>query len=83
MMILNPGRQRVGDFYNSGISRLQIHLAVTKGDRNNHQQIIGCIERDGTVTNTSRQHVSTITEQISESSRPTDLQFELGRGHAS
>ena len=53
MMILNPGRQRVGEFYNPGISRLQILLAVTKGDRNNHQQIIGCIERDGTVTNTS------------------------------
>ncbi len=46
--ITNQDRQRLGDVYNPGHGRrLQI--------RNNHRQIIGYIERDGTVTNTSRQ----------------------------
>ena len=50
--ITNKHRQRVGDIYNPGTGRLQI--------RNNSRQIIGYIERDGTVTNTSRQRVGTI-----------------------
>jgi hypothetical protein len=46
--ITNKHRQKVGDIYNPDHNRrLQI--------RNNHRQIIGYIERDGTVTNTSRQ----------------------------
>ena len=40
------------DIYNPGTGRLQI--------RNNHWQIIGYIERDGTVTNTHRQKVGTL-----------------------
>jgi hypothetical protein len=51
--ITNTHRQKVGDIYNPGHGRrLQI--------RNNHRQIIGYIERDGTVTNTSRQRIDTI-----------------------
>ena len=49
--ITNQHRQRLGDIYNPGTGRLQI--------RNNHRQIIGYIERDGTVTNTSRQRDGT------------------------
>ncbi len=51
--ITNEHRQRLGDIYDPGHGRrLQI--------RNNHRQIIGYIERDGTVTNTHRQKVGTI-----------------------
>ncbi len=51
-MITNKHRQRFGDIYNLGTGRLQI--------RNNHRQIIGYIERDGTVTNTRRQRIGTL-----------------------
>ncbi len=48
--ITNTHRQKIGDIYDPGHGRrLQI--------RNNHRQIIGYIERDGTVTNTSRQRI--------------------------
>ena len=51
--IVNTHRQKVGDIYDPGHGRrLQI--------RNNHRQIIGYIERDGTVTNTHRQKVGTL-----------------------
>ncbi len=51
--ITNTHRQKVGDLYDPGHGRrLQI--------RNNHRQIIGYIEHDGTVTNTSRQPVAEI-----------------------
>ena len=51
--IVNTHRQRLGDIYDPGHGRrLQI--------RNNHRQIIGYIERDGTVTNTHRQKVGEI-----------------------
>ena len=51
--IVNTHRQKVGDIYDPGHGRrLQI--------RNNHRQIIGYIERDGTVTNTHRQKVAGI-----------------------
>ena len=51
--ITNTHRQNVGDLYDPGYGRrLQI--------RNNHRQIIGYIEHDGTVTNTSRQPVAEI-----------------------
>ncbi len=51
--ITNTHRQKAGDIYDPGHGRrLQI--------RNNHRQIIGYIERDGTVTNTSRQRVLSI-----------------------
>jgi hypothetical protein len=51
--ITNTSRQRLGDIYNPGHGRrLQI--------RNNHRQIIGYIEHDGTVTNTHRQKVGTL-----------------------
>ena len=43
---------RIGEIYNPGTGRLQI--------RNNSRQIIGYIERDGTVTNTSRQRIGTL-----------------------
>ncbi len=50
--IVNTHRQKVGDIYDPGHGRrLQI--------RNNHRQIIGYIERDGTVTNAHRQEVGT------------------------
>lgn len=58
--ITNEPRQRVGDIYNPGTGRLRIRLTVAKGDRNNQRQIIGYIERDGTVTNTHRQPVADI-----------------------
>jgi hypothetical protein len=51
--ITNAHRQKVGDLYDPGHGRrLQI--------RNNHRQIIGYIEHDGTVTNTHRQKVGTL-----------------------
>ncbi len=51
--ITNTSRQRLGDVYNPGHGRrLQI--------RDNSRRIIGYIERDGTVTNTSRQRVGTL-----------------------
>ena len=51
--ITNTHRQKVGDFYNPGHGRrLQI--------RDTSRRIIGYIERDGTVTNTSRQRIGTI-----------------------
>ena len=51
--IVNTHRQEVGDLYDPGHGpRLQI--------RNNHRQIIGYIERDGTVINTHRQKVLSI-----------------------
>ncbi len=51
--ITNRHRQPVGDIYNPGHNRrLQI--------RNNHRQIIGYIERDGTVTNTHRQRIGSL-----------------------
>jgi hypothetical protein len=51
--ITNEHRQKVGDIYDPGHGRrLQI--------QNNHRQIIGYIERDGTVTNTHRQRVGTL-----------------------
>ena len=51
--ITNPSRQRLGDVYNPGHGRrLQL--------RDTSRRIIGYIERDGTVTNTSRQKVGTI-----------------------
>ena len=49
--LVNTHRQKVGDLYDPDHGRrVQI--------RNNHPQIIGYIERDGTVTNTSRQPVA-------------------------
>ena len=51
--ITNTHRQKVGDFYNPGHGRrLQI--------RDTSRRIIGYIEADGTITNTSRQRVGTI-----------------------
>ncbi len=51
--ITNTSRQIIGDLYDPGHGRrVQI--------RNNHRQIIGYIERNGTVTNTSRQPVASI-----------------------
>ncbi len=51
--IVNTHRQKVGDIYDPGHGRrLQI--------RNNHRQIIGYIERDGTVTNPHRQKVGNL-----------------------
>jgi hypothetical protein len=51
--ITNPSRQIVGDLYDPGHGRrVQI--------RNNSRQILGYIERDGTITNRSRQKVGTI-----------------------
>jgi len=51
--ITNTSRQRLGDIYNPGHGRrLQL--------RDNDRRIIGYIERDGTVTNTSRQPVAEI-----------------------
>ena len=51
--ITNTSRQRLGDIYNPGQGRrLQI--------RDTSRRIIGYIERDGTVTNTSRQPVASI-----------------------
>jgi hypothetical protein len=52
-----PAQQRPGHPGTTGINqghgrRLQI--------RNNHRQIIGYIEHDGTVTNTHRQKVGTL-----------------------
>ncbi len=51
--ITNTHRQKVGDVYNPGHGRrVQI--------RDTSRRIIGYIERDGTVTNTSRQPVAEI-----------------------
>ncbi len=51
--ITNTSRQRLGDVYNPGHGRrVQI--------RDTSRRIIGYIERDGTVTNTSRQKVGTL-----------------------
>jgi len=51
--ITNTHRQRLGDVYNPGHGRrLQL--------RDNDRRIIGYIERDGTMTNTSRQPVAEI-----------------------
>jgi hypothetical protein len=48
--IKNLRRQTVGDFYDPGHGRpIQI--------RNNRRQILGYIEKDGTITNTRRQEV--------------------------
>ncbi len=53
--ITNTSRQRLGDVYNPGHGRrLQI--------RDTSRRIIGYIEVDGTVTNTSRQRVGTKEE---------------------
>ena len=53
--ITNTSRQRLGDIYNPGHGRrLQI--------RDTSRRIIGYIEADGTVTNTSRQQVGTIAD---------------------
>ncbi len=50
--IVNTHRQKVGDIYDPGHGRrLQI--------RDASRRIIGYIERDGTVTNTSRQRIGT------------------------
>ncbi len=49
----DTSRQRLGDIYNPGGGRrVQI--------RDTSRRIIGYIERDGTVTNTSRQRVGTL-----------------------
>lgn len=51
--IIDPSRRIVGDRYRpTPDRRLQI--------RNKHRQIIGYIEADGTITNTSRQRVGTV-----------------------
>jgi hypothetical protein len=50
--ITNPHRQRIGDLYSPGTGRIQI--------RNNHRQIIGYIESDGSVTNTHRQKIGKV-----------------------
>ena len=51
--ITNTSRQRLGDVYNPGHGRrVQI--------RDTSRRIIGHIERNGTVTNTSRQKVGTL-----------------------
>ena len=51
--ITNTSRQHLGDVYNPGHGRrLQI--------RDTSRRIIGYIERDGTVTNTSRQRIGTL-----------------------
>ena len=51
--ITNTHWQNVGDIYNPGHGRrLQI--------RNNHRQIIGYLERDGTITNSRRRPVAGI-----------------------
>jgi hypothetical protein len=51
--ITNTHRQKVGDLYDPGHGRrVQI--------RDTSRRIIGYIERDGTVTNTSRQPVGTV-----------------------
>ncbi len=51
--ITNTSRQRLGDIYNPGQGRrLQI--------RDTSRRIIGYVEPDGTVTNTSRQRVGTL-----------------------
>ena len=51
--IVNTHRQKIGDIYDPGHGRrLQI--------RNNSRQILGYIERGGTVTNTHRQKVGNL-----------------------
>jgi len=51
--ITNTSRQRLGDVYNPGHGRrLQL--------RDNDRRILGYIERDGTMTNTSRQRIGTL-----------------------
>ena len=51
--ITNTSRQIIGDLYNPGHGRrVQI--------RDTSRRIIGYIERDGTVTNISRQRIGTI-----------------------
>ena len=63
--ITNKHCQRVGDIYNPGHGRsLQI--------RNNDRQIIGYIERDGTVTNTHRQPVAARTARYDPERSLTD-----------
>ena len=53
--ITNTARQKVGDLYDPGHGRrVQI--------RDTSRRIIGYIERDGTVTNTSRQRIGTIAD---------------------
>ncbi len=53
--ITNTSRQRLGDIYNPGHGRrIQI--------RDTSRRIIGYIERDGTVTNTSRPRIGTLIE---------------------
>lgn len=53
LAITNPSRQRIGDVYNPGhVRRVQI--------RDTSRRIIGYIERDGTVTNTSRQRIGRV-----------------------
>jgi hypothetical protein len=50
---ITNSRQIIGDLYDPGHNRrIQI--------RNNSRQILGYIERDGTITNRSRQKVGTI-----------------------
>ena len=53
--ITNTHRQKVGDLYDPGHGR-RVQL------RDNSRRVIGYIERDGTVTNTSRQRVGTVEE---------------------
>ncbi len=51
--ITNTHRQIIADLYDPGTGgRIQI--------RNNHRQILGYIERDGTITNRHRQKVGEI-----------------------
>jgi hypothetical protein len=52
--ITNTHRQKVGDLYGPGTGRIQI--------RNNHRQIIGYVESDGSITNTQRQKIGEINE---------------------
>ncbi len=54
-VITNTARQRLGDLYHpGGDRRVQI--------RNNARQILGYIEKDGTITNTNRQRIGTLEQ---------------------
>ncbi len=56
-VITNTARQRLGDIYDpGGDRRVQI--------RDNNLRILGYIEKDGTITNTNRQHIGTIEQLL-------------------
>lgn len=52
--IHNTSRQIIGDLYDPGTGRIQI--------RDTSRRIVGYIERNGRITNTSRQRVGAVNE---------------------